>query len=115
LQTPLDAAPKTQLEDGLTWIDNQFEEDLEPPLGQDRDNGEEGETELAGCRVTRTSTSSRCRKRAPDTGGGAFGGRAELDDLSDQLSAQANSDGRCIEAAAALAYSMPASLAERGC
>jgi hypothetical protein len=63
-QTPMDAAPKKRLEDGMTWIDNQFEEDLEPPLGQDRDEAEEGEAELAGCRVTRTSTRSRRRKTA---------------------------------------------------
>jgi hypothetical protein len=28
-QTPRDATPKTELEDGMTWMDNQFEEELE--------------------------------------------------------------------------------------
>jgi hypothetical protein len=44
-QTPRDAAPKAALERGLTLTDTQFEEEeLEPPLRQDRDDAEEDVT-----------------------------------------------------------------------
>jgi hypothetical protein len=102
-QTP---RPKTELEDGMTGNDHQFQdEDLEPSLRQDRDEAEGDEAELAGCRVTRTSTSSRRRRGQPDTGGRASGGGAESDDPRERLNARAMDRGRGV-GAVTLAYSM---------
>jgi hypothetical protein len=65
-QTPRNAAPKAALEGATTLIDNQLEEeDPKSPLRQDRDDAEEDEAELAGCRVTRSDEFSTPEEDSP--------------------------------------------------